>query len=74
VQVPGDGQPIILLGETVTGGYRKIATVISADLFRLGQIRPGDSIRFRMVSQHEALAALERLEAAIGSLRNDVFP
>jgi antagonist of KipI len=74
LQVPGDGQPIILLGETVTGGYRKIATVISADLFRLGQIRPGDAIRFWRVSHHEALEALEHLETAIGSVRNGVFP
>ena len=41
IQVPGDGQPIIILGETATGGYRKIATVISADLPLLGQITPG---------------------------------
>ncbi len=39
IQIPGDGQPIIILGETVTGGYRKIATVISADLPLLGQLR-----------------------------------
>jgi len=41
IQVPGDGQPIIILGETASGGYRKIATVISADLPLLGQITPG---------------------------------
>ncbi|OQY46994.1 MAG: hypothetical protein B6240_06445 [Desulfobacteraceae bacterium 4572_87] len=37
IQIPGDGQPIIILSETVSGGYRKIATVISADLHRLGK-------------------------------------
>ena len=46
IQIPGDGKPIIILGETVTGGYRKIATVISADLPSLGQIKPGDGIQF----------------------------
>ena len=41
IQVPGDGQPIILMNETVTGGYRKIAAVIAADLPLLGQLAPG---------------------------------
>jgi biotin-dependent carboxylase-like uncharacterized protein len=40
IQVPGDQQPIILLVETVTGGYRKIATVISADLLTLARSSP----------------------------------
>jgi biotin-dependent carboxylase-like uncharacterized protein len=71
VQIPGDGNPIVLLGETVTGGYRKLATVITADLFRLGQIRPGDTVRFRAVSPDEAREALEQVEAAIRQLEND---
>jgi antagonist of KipI len=58
VQIPGDGKPIIILGETVTGGYRKIATVISADLPLLGQIKPGDAVRFKAVSLTEARRAL----------------
>jgi antagonist of KipI len=58
VQIPGDGKPIIILGETVTGGYRKIATVISADLALLGQIKPGDAVRFKAVSLNEARQAL----------------
>ena len=73
IQIPGDGKPIIILGETVTGGYRKIATVISADLPYLGQIKPGDEIRFEVVSQESALHALHDLENKIkvfkGSLR-----
>jgi len=73
IQIPGDGKPIIILGETVTGGYRKIATVISADLPYLGQIKPGDGIRFEVVSQESALHALHDLENKIkvfkGSLR-----
>jgi antagonist of KipI len=73
IQIPGDGKPIIILGETVTGGYRKIATVISADLPYLGQIKPGDEIRFEVVSQESALHALHDLESKIkvfkGSLR-----
>jgi antagonist of KipI len=54
IQVPGDGQPIIILGETVSGGYRKVATVISADLPLTGQIKPGDKIQFQAVSLKEA--------------------
>ena len=65
IQIPGDGKPIIILGETVTGGYRKIATVISADLPYLGQIKPGDEIQFEAVSQESALRALHDLENRI---------
>jgi antagonist of KipI len=65
IQVPGDGKPIIILGETVSGGYRKIATVISADLPLLGQVRPGDEIRFDAVTLEEASLARSALEATI---------
>jgi len=65
IQVPGDGQPIIILGETVTGGYRKIAAVISADLHLLGQIKPGDGIQFAAISLEEARRALVELESKI---------
>jgi antagonist of KipI len=65
IQVPGDAQPIIILMETVTGGYRKIATVISADLPLLGQIKPGDSVRFREVSLNNAYEALRNMEMII---------
>ena len=47
VQVPKNGQPILLLSDAqTTGGYAKIATVIAADHPTLGQLRPGDRIRF----------------------------
>jgi allophanate hydrolase subunit 2 len=69
IQIPGDDQPIIILGETVTGGYRKIATVISADLHRLGQLRPKNKVRFTSVSQDEARIALEEMETIIQSIR-----
>lgn len=55
IQVPGSGQPIILMADRQpTGGYPKIATVVSADLPVLAQKRPGDLIRFAAVSQEEA--------------------
>ena len=51
VQIPENGQPIILFVEQQTaGGYPKIANVISADFHSLGQLRPRDEIRFEMVS------------------------
>jgi allophanate hydrolase subunit 2 len=65
IQIPGDGKPIIILGETVTGGYRKIATVISADLPLLGQIKSGDTVRFSVVSLDEARQALTAVEEKI---------
>jgi antagonist of KipI len=72
VQIPGDGQPIILLGETVSGGYRKIATVITADLHLLGQVLPDDHIRFQAVTMREARQALWRLEEMIGRFRDSL--
>jgi len=65
IQVPGDGQPIVLLADgQTTGGYAKIATVISADLPRLGHLRPGDAVRFQRVAHEEARRALQDRQAA----------
>ena len=54
VQVPADGQPIILLVEQTTGGYTKIATVISPDIPQVAQAEPGSRLRFARVSLEEA--------------------
>ncbi len=55
VQLPPDGLPVALLCDHATvGGYRVVATVIRADLGVLGQLRPGDSVRFDPVDQGEA--------------------
>ena len=72
IQIPGDGKPIIILGETVTGGYRKIATVISADLPLLGQIKPGDEILFKAVSVQAAHLALQVMEDKIRKFRESL--
>ena len=69
IQVPGDGQPIIVLSETISGGYRKIATVVAADLHHLGQLAPGHRIQFQSVSRSEALEALWRLEENLTRFR-----
>jgi len=59
VQVPGDGQPIVLLHDRQsTGGYTKLATVCSFDIGRLGQLRPGQHLRFEAVTIEQAHAML----------------
>lgn len=66
VQVPPSGQPIIQLAEANTcGGYPKIAHVIEADLWRLGQSPVGSRLHFSLVSRAEAIAALRNLRAAV---------
>lgn len=63
IQVPRDGQPIVLFVEhQTTGGYPKIANVCSADLHRLGQLRPRDRVRFEPVSFATAQRLLRDLE------------
>lgn len=66
IQVPSSGQPILLLAErATTGGYATIANVITADLPIVGQLAPGDWIRFDPVNRDDAIAALRRREAAL---------
>jgi antagonist of KipI len=72
IQVPGDGQPIIILSETSSGGYRKIATVISADLPLLGQITPGDEVVFEAVSMDAAVQALREMEDKIDKFKRSL--
>jgi allophanate hydrolase subunit 2 len=73
IQVPGSGQPIVLMADRqTTGGYPKIATVISADLRRLAQRRPGDSVRFAEVDLADAVAAARSLAATIRGLASSL--
>lgn len=56
VQVPNDGQPIILLNDKQTiGGYTKIATVCKFDLPKLAQMKPQNTIQFKWISFQEAV-------------------
>jgi antagonist of KipI len=58
IQVPPSGQPILLMADRqTTGGYPKIATVISADLPLAGQLAPGDWIEFRPCTRRAAVDA-----------------
>jgi antagonist of KipI len=69
LQVPASGQPILLMADRqTTGGYPKIATVISADISVAGQLGPGDTIEFAVCSTREALAALIAQERAVMAL------
>ena len=78
IQVPGNGQPIVLLADRqTTGGYAKIATVVSADLDFLAQAAPGDRITFRAVDvatahrlRRERLEMLAAVARACGVLRD----
>ncbi len=68
VQVPEGGQPIILFVEQqTTGGYPKIANVISVDFHTLGQLRPRDEIRFEQVDWETARALLVEQEKLLAS-------
>ena len=69
VQAPPDGQPIVLFVEhQTTGGYPKPANVISADFWRLGQLRPRDEVRFERITMEGALALLRDQEEWLHSL------
>jgi biotin-dependent carboxylase-like uncharacterized protein len=69
LQVPGDGQPIALLVDRQsTGGYPKVATVCSFDVGRLGQVRPGQRVRFAAISVKEAHALLGEAEATLARI------
>jgi biotin-dependent carboxylase-like uncharacterized protein len=75
VQVPGNGQPIVLMRDRQTaGGYPKIATVISADLDRFAQVRSGSPVRFSAVGRDEAVAAARALKGWIASLPDSLTP
>ena len=69
VQVPGSGRPIVLLADRqTTGGYPKIATVISADLRRIAQRRPGEAVRFAAIGLADARRLAQERAAALAAL------
>lgn len=66
IQIPPSGQPIVLfVDQQTTGGYPVLANVISADLHCIGQLLPGDDIRFDVVSIPQALETLREQERAL---------
>ncbi|MBY0346418.1 MAG: biotin-dependent carboxyltransferase family protein [Neisseriaceae bacterium] len=61
IQVTPSGQPIVLMADAgTTGGYPKMAAVIAADLWKLGQVRFGADLRFRLVAHQEARRAWQK--------------
>lgn len=72
IQIPDSGQPIILFVEQqTTGGYPKIANVISADLPSVGQLRPRDLVRFHRIDFEEARSLFIEQESLLRS--NDLI-
>jgi antagonist of KipI len=69
LQVPASGQPLLLMADRqTTGGYPKVATLITADIGVAGQLGPGDTISFSMCTPRDALAALIAQERALMAL------
>lgn len=70
IQVPGHGQPIVLLADAqTTGGYPKIATVIGADLGKFAYFSSGNQLRFQEVSYEAAVQARRDLNAQYETIK-----
>ncbi len=75
IQVPGNGLPIVLLADhQTTGGYPKLGTVISADIPRMGRLRPGDTLRFEEIDVADAEEARRALESRVDRLVSAIEP
>ncbi len=72
LQVPASGQPVLLMADRqTTGGYARLATVISADLGVAGQAAPGDALRFVMCDRGDAVRALLQRERPLLALEEE---
>ena len=75
IQIPGSGEPIVMLADRqTTGGYPKIATVITSDLRLLAQRRHGESIRFAAVTIEQAQQIAREARADMDALPNQCRP
>ena len=72
IQVPGDGKPMVILNELVTGGYTKIATITSTDLPKAAQLKPGDRVRFEPISVKYAHELLRKQEGRVKSFKESL--
>ena len=73
IQVPADGNPIIMLSDHGTiGGYPKIATVISADFDKLAQLLPGSKIKFKEVNLSDAETIFKLYEMETNTLLSKI--
>jgi len=74
VQVPGNGQPVVLMADhQTTGGYAKLGVVAGADLQPAAQLAPGKGIRFRRTGKADAVRALLEHEHSIGRCTGDLI-
>jgi allophanate hydrolase subunit 2 len=70
VQVPGDGKPIVLMKDRqTTGGYPKIATVITTDIIDIAQMKTNDSLRFEAVTLEKAHSILVEYKRMLENIR-----
>ena len=70
IQIPPDGNPIVLMADRQTaGGYPVIAVVAHADLPVIGQVAPGDDVQFRFISLEESHGASAQREFLLGRIR-----
>jgi biotin-dependent carboxylase-like uncharacterized protein len=75
IQVPGNGQPIVLLADRqTTGGYPKIATVVSADLPALGRLQCGAKIGFELITHEAALDLRRKFLVEMGQIDSRLVP
>ncbi|UOQ46533.1 biotin-dependent carboxyltransferase family protein [Halobacillus salinarum] len=73
VQVPSEGNPIVLLADRqTTGGYPKIAQVASVDLPKMAQLKPGEKIKFTMISHEDAQQLFLERERLIQQLAQGI--
>ncbi len=73
IQVPGHGKPIIMMADCqTTGGYAKIATVISSDLQFLAQARPGDTLSFREITVDEGQKILKENMEIMETIKKEI--
>lgn len=70
IQVPNDGMPIVMLADhQTTGGYAKIATVISVDIDKFAQMNPGDKVKFTQTNIEKAHQLLRERESNITNMK-----
>ncbi|MDP0489034.1 MAG: biotin-dependent carboxyltransferase family protein, partial [Fusobacterium sp. JB021] len=68
IQIPGNGQPIIMMADRqTTGGYTKIGNVITVDLSKLAQAKPGTKVKFKEVDEKEAIRLMREEKELIFS-------
>lgn len=73
VQLPSSGQPVVQMSDANTcGGYPKLGVVIAADLGRLAQVQAGQAVRFRVVTQAEALEATRAEQTYLAKLARQI--